>query len=110
MAKSCLIDFIEPGTDNVLYDQLFMELYSSVDMKRFNPIKNLIEFLFKQSETCLPGIVLLIFTKLFEILPNFTDSKTLWNSLLAAVISEMTTRIPYMKLYNSLLHSIKIAT
>lgn len=109
IASSCLKDYVHLESNTVLFDQLFNKLYGSFS-SQYIPVQKLIEFLIKQSETCLPGITLLIFTRLFEILPNFTDSKTLWVNLQMTVITDIMRRKKSMKSSNGLLDSAHILT
>lgn len=113
ISTSCLKDFIQPRTNNLNYAQLFRSLFGTVDtniLNRIAPVKKLIGFLLEQSKTCLPGINLLIFSKLFEILPKFTDLKTLWGNLALIVIEEVTKRKKSLKSYSGLNFGAHILT
>lgn len=112
IASSCLKDFMEPGSKTLLYEQLFMEISGSADMNLLNPIKKLIEFLLNQCEGCLPGIIILIFSKLFEMLPKFTDSKTFWSDLATTFITDVMTRKSkcFMQTREFLFKNAQIAT
>lgn len=110
ITSSCLNDFIDQERKEILYDELFLNLYGSLDNVSVDPLKKLIGFLLKQAETCLPGLMALIFTKLFDLLPSFTNAKGIWRSLMDFVTRDVAKNKKFLKYFTGLLHSTSMMT
>lgn len=113
ISSSCLKDFINPNSENILYTELFNNIYGSENQERLNqvdPVKKLIEFILNQSKTCLSGIIVLILIELFNILPNFHYPKTLWDSLLSAIINVIAKKKLCLNIRDCLIYSAHLLT